>query len=91
MKKLVLLAAMTVYCCENKPAVVPHFQDVVKFMFTGENTFYEKACSDEGIVINEISRIREYQLLIKCGTSFIPIWVRADDIVSILPKNRLST
>lgn len=43
--------------------------------------------SDEGIVINEIPRIREYQLLIECGTSFMPIWVKDTDIISIVTEN----
>ena len=87
MKKLVLLAAMAMYCCETQPAVVPRYQDVVKFRFTGANAFYEKACEDKAVVIGQLSSGDEYHLLLKCGTSFRPIWVRADDIVAILSKN----
>jgi hypothetical protein len=87
MKKLVLLAAVTVYCCETKPAVVPHYQDVVKFRFTGENAFYAKACEDKAVVIGQLSSGDEYHLLLKCGTLYRPIWVKADDIVSVLSKN----
>lgn len=86
MKKLVLLAAIAAYSCETKPAVIPHYQDVVKFRFTGENAFYEKACEDRGVVIGQLSSGDEYHLLLKCGTSFRPVWVRADDIVAIVSK-----
>lgn len=87
MKKLVLLATMTTYSCETQQAVVPHYQDVVKFRFTGPNAFYEKACEDKAAVIGQLSSGNEYLLLLKCGTSFRPIWVRASDIVSVLSKN----
>jgi len=89
MKKLVLLAAMAAYCCETQPTIVPHYQDVVKFKFAGENAFYEKSCNDKGAVIGQIkiglfSYTSEYHLLIKCGNSFKNIWVKADDIVSVV-------
>lgn len=84
MKKLVLLAAMAVYSCETQPAVVPRYQDVVKFRFTGANAFYEKACEDKAVVIGQLSSGEEYLLLLKCGTSFRSVWVKADDIVSVV-------
>jgi hypothetical protein len=85
MKKLVLLATMAAYCCETQSTVAPHYQDVVKFRFTGGNVFYEKACSDKGIVIGQISTgFKQYLLLVKCGNSFKSIWVNADDIVSVV-------
>jgi hypothetical protein len=76
---------MTTYSCETQPAVVPHYQDVVKFRFTGPNAFYEKVCEDKAVVIGQLSSGDEYHLLLKCGTSFRSIWVRADDIVEIVP------
>jgi hypothetical protein len=85
MKKISPLLLIAATSCSSHKYPELKYGDIVKFRFTGENTFYENACENEGFVYDKLilSREDKYVISVLCRGFVRYLTITAEDVTEI--------